>query len=85
MRLIAIIYPLKLFVRRCYSMGIFERMLNTQALMFIYVMTGIIMAKTKILKHEGRSSFIKNTAWIPLALAMGRKRARLLYFSPFPS
>ena len=39
-------------------MGIFERMLNTQALMFIYVMTGIIMAKTKILKHEGRSSFI---------------------------
>lgn len=39
-------------------MNIFERMLNTQALMFIYVMTGIIMAKTKILKHEGRSSFI---------------------------
>ena len=39
-------------------MGIFERMLNTQALMFVYVMTGIIMAKTKILKHEGRSSFI---------------------------
>ena len=39
-------------------MGIFERMLNTQALMFIYVITGIIMAKTKILKHEGRSSFI---------------------------
>lgn len=26
--------------------------------MFIYVVTGIIMAKTKILKHEGRSSFI---------------------------
>ena len=39
-------------------MNIFERMLNTQALMFIYVMTGIIMAKTQILKHEGRSSFI---------------------------
>ncbi len=26
--------------------------------MFVYVVTGIIMAKTKILKHEGRSSFI---------------------------
>ena len=39
-------------------MNIFERMLNTQALMFVYVVTGIIMAKTKILKHEGRSSFI---------------------------
>lgn len=33
-------------------------MLNTQALMFIYVVVGIIMAKTGILKHEGRSSFI---------------------------
>ena len=40
-------------------MNVFERMLNTQALMFIYVVTGIIMARTKILKHEGRSSFIK--------------------------
>ena len=39
-------------------MSVFHRMLNTQALMFIYVVTGIIMAKTKILKHEGRSSFI---------------------------
>lgn len=39
-------------------MNIFERMLNTQALMFVYVMTGIIMAKTGILKHEARSSFI---------------------------
>ena len=39
-------------------MNIFQRMLNTQALMFIYIMTGVIMAKTKILKHEGRSSFI---------------------------
>ena len=39
-------------------MNVFERMLNTQALMFIYVVVGIIMAKTKILKHEGRSSFI---------------------------
>ena len=41
-----------------FLMNVFERMLNTQALMFIYVMTGVIMAKTKILKHEGRSSFI---------------------------
>ena len=40
-------------------MNVFERMLNTQALMFIYVVTGIIMARTRILKHEGRSSFIK--------------------------
>lgn len=39
-------------------MSVFERMVNTQALMFIYVVTGIIMARTKILKHEGRSSFI---------------------------
>lgn len=39
-------------------MNVFERMLNTQALMFVYVMTGIIMARTKILRHEGRSSFI---------------------------
>ena len=39
-------------------MNVFARMLNTQALMFVYVVTGIIMAKTKILKHEGRSSFI---------------------------
>ena len=39
-------------------MTVFQRMLNTQALMFVYVVTGIIMARTKILKHEGRSSFI---------------------------
>ena len=39
-------------------MNVFERMLNTQALMFIYVITGIIMAKTGILKHEARPSFI---------------------------
>lgn len=39
-------------------MNIFERMLNTQALMFVYVITGIIMAKTKLLNHEGRISFI---------------------------
>ena len=39
-------------------MNIFERMLNTQSLMFVYVMTGIIMAKAKLLNHEGRISFI---------------------------
>ena len=39
-------------------MNIFQRMLNTQALMFVYVVTGIIMAKTKLLNHEGRISFI---------------------------
>ena len=39
-------------------MNVFERMLNTQALMFVYVVIGIIMARTGILKHEGRSSFI---------------------------
>lgn len=39
-------------------MSVFDRMLNTQALMFIYVVTGIIMAKTKILRHEARTSFI---------------------------
>ncbi|MBQ4431852.1 MAG: AEC family transporter, partial [Synergistaceae bacterium] len=39
-------------------MSIFSRMLNTQALMFVYVVTGIIMARTGILRHEGRSSFI---------------------------
>ncbi|MBQ7193962.1 MAG: AEC family transporter [Synergistaceae bacterium] len=39
-------------------MNVFERMLNTQALMFIYVIVGVIMARTGILKHEGRSSFI---------------------------
>ena len=39
-------------------MPIFSRMLNTQALMFVYVATGIIMARAGILKHEGRSSFI---------------------------
>ena len=33
-------------------------MLNTQSLMFVYVVTGIIMAKTKLLNHEGRISFI---------------------------
>ena len=39
-------------------MNVFERMLNTQALMFVYVVTGIIMARTGILKHEARYSFI---------------------------
>ncbi|MBQ4432329.1 MAG: hypothetical protein II877_12570 [Synergistaceae bacterium] len=40
-------------------MNVFERMLNTQALMFVYVMAGIIMARTHIIKHEARPSFIR--------------------------
>ena len=33
-------------------------MLSTQALMFIYMVVGVIIVKTKILKKEGRSSLI---------------------------
>ena len=40
-------------------MSVFDRMLNTQALMFIYVVAGIFMAKTKILRKEARPSFIR--------------------------
>ena len=39
-------------------MGIFERMLSTQSLMFLYILAGIIIVKAKVLKPEGRSSFI---------------------------
>ena len=39
-------------------MNVFERMLTTQALMFIYMLVGVIIVKTKILKKEGRSSLI---------------------------
>ena len=39
-------------------MNVFERMLSTQALMFIYIIVGVIIVKTKILKKEARSSFI---------------------------
>ena len=39
-------------------MNVFERMLSTQALMFIYMIVGVIIVKTKILKKEARSSLI---------------------------
>lgn len=39
-------------------MGVFERMLETQALMFLYILIGMAIVKAKILKPEGRSSFI---------------------------
>ncbi len=39
-------------------MNVFEKMLATQALMFIYMLLGVAMVKTHILKREGRSSFI---------------------------
>ena len=39
-------------------MNVFEKMLSTQALMFIYILVGVIISKTKVLKKEGRSSFI---------------------------
>ena len=39
-------------------MDVFQRMLSTQALMFLYMLTGVIAVKTKLLKPEGRSSFI---------------------------
>lgn len=40
------------------TMNVFEKMLSTQALMFVYILLGVIISKTKILKEEGRSSFI---------------------------
>jgi len=39
-------------------MNVFERMLSTQALMFIYIIVGVIIVKTRLLKKEGRSSLI---------------------------
>lgn len=39
-------------------MGVFGRMLETQALLFLYILLGIAMVKLNILKTEGRSSFI---------------------------
>lgn len=39
-------------------MNVFERMLSTQALMFIYMVVGVIIVKTRLLKKEGRSSLI---------------------------
>lgn len=39
-------------------MNVFEKMVSTQTLMFIYILVGVIMVKTRILKPEGRSSII---------------------------
>ena len=39
-------------------MNVFERMLSTQALMFIYMVVGVIIVKTRLLQKEGRSSLI---------------------------
>lgn len=39
-------------------MTIFEQMVSTQMLMFLYMLTGVIAARTGILKKEGRSSVI---------------------------
>ena len=39
-------------------MTVFEQMVSTQMLMFLYMLAGVIAAKTGILKKEGRSSII---------------------------
>jgi len=39
-------------------MEVFQKMVVTQALMFIYLLIGAIMSKTGILKKEARSSFL---------------------------
>ena len=39
-------------------MGVFQRMLSTQALMFVYMLVGVVIVRAGILKPEGRSSFI---------------------------
>ena len=39
-------------------MEVFSRMLSTQALMFVYMLLGVVMAKTRLLRQEARSSFI---------------------------
>ena len=39
-------------------MSIFERMLSTQSLMFVYVVVGGVIAKLGILRPEGRPSFV---------------------------
>lgn len=39
-------------------MGVFQRMLSTQALMFIYMLVGVIIVRAGILKPEGRPAFI---------------------------
>ena len=39
-------------------MEIFFRMLSTQGLMFVYMCTGILLVKCKVIRQEGRSSLI---------------------------
>lgn len=39
-------------------MEVFEKMLTTQALMFVYIVIGVLLSKTNTLRTEGRSSFI---------------------------
>ncbi|MDO5377172.1 MAG: AEC family transporter [Clostridia bacterium] len=39
-------------------MDVFEKMLSTQALMFVYIVIGVIISKTRTPKPEGRSSYI---------------------------
>ena len=39
-------------------MGVFQRMLSTQALMFVYMLVGVVIVRAGIMKPEGRSSFI---------------------------
>ena len=39
-------------------MGVLQKMIETQALMFLYMAAGVIIRKTGILKQEGRSSFV---------------------------
>ena len=47
-------------------MEVFQKMLTTQALMFIYILIGVIISKTKILKPEGRSSYIGLLIYVTL-------------------
>ena len=39
-------------------MEVFQKMLTTQALMFVYIVIGMLISKTKVLKPEGRSSYL---------------------------
>ena len=40
-------------------MSVFEKMVSTQAQMFLYLLVGAIISKTGVLKKEGRSSFLQ--------------------------
>lgn len=39
-------------------MDVFEKMFSTQTLMFVYIVIGVVICKTKVLRPEGRSSYI---------------------------